>query len=216
LDKMLPFHVNLEQGTNWKGFQSMLLLGMEHIRLGYDHLLFLFLLLLSAPLSMVDRNWSHYLGHKESLKILIKIITAFTIGHSIALLFGTLGYNPFPTQWVEVTIAISITITAIHLMKPIIYNKELWIASGFGLIHGLAFSEVLIRLGLNNAQLAISLLGFNLGIELMQLLLVFIILPFILLLCNYQFKFYQSFRILIAIASIFISFYWIVDRVFLF
>ena len=209
---ILPFHVNLSEGSLWQGFKSMFRLGMSHIYEGTDHLLFLLVLLLSAPLLVENRRWTNYIGLKASLWKLLKIITAFTIGHSITLLLGTLSWIPFSSRWIEIMIAISILVSAIHAIFPIFYQKEIFVAAGFGLIHGLAFSDTLTALDLSKTQISLSILGFNLGIEAMQLLVMSSVLPFVLILSSQNSNIYKYFRIIFACLSIIAACAWILER----
>jgi lipid-A-disaccharide synthase-like uncharacterized protein len=102
--------------------------------------------------------------------------------------------------------------TAIHALKPIFYQKEIYIAAGFGLIHGLAFSDTLTPLKLDSMQMGLSILGFNIGIELMQLGIMAVILPSLLLLSQTQH--YDYFRILGAIIAAIAAIGWVFERVF--
>lgn len=122
--EVAPFKVNLEEGSNWKGFKRMVHLGIEHISEGTDHLLFLLVLLLSAPLIAESRNWVKSGSTKYSLIRILKIVTAFTIGHSITLFIGSLGWISPNTKWVEILIALSILLTAIHAIKPLFPKKR--------------------------------------------------------------------------------------------
>jgi hypothetical protein len=210
---ILPFTVNLAEGSIWKGFKSMVGLGMSHIWEGTDHLLFLLMLLLPAPLLVENRRWSRYIGLKESSIKLLRIITAFTLGHSLTLILGTLGLVPFSSRWIEIWIAVSILISAIHAIFPLFYKKETYIAAGFGLIHGLAFSNTLIDLSLSATQTGLSILGFNLGIELMQLLMMCAILPSLLVICSHSLSFYHNIRSIGAAAAIIAAFAWMLERI---
>lgn len=208
-----PFQVNCGTGSDWQGFVSIFNLGMSHIKEGTDHLLFLLVLLIPAPLLVINRRWASYIGTKKSLWKLLRIITAFTIGHSVTLLLGTIGWIPFSSQLIEIMIAFSILISAIHAIFPLFYNREAYIAAGFGLIHGLAFSDTLSNMPLTAAQMAWSILGFNLGIEIMQLFIMCLILPSFLVMCYFSSKNYQYFRIITAIISLIAAFAWLLERV---
>lgn len=177
-----PFPVQLGQASWWIGFQRMIALGAQHIREGTDHLLFLLVLLLPATLTMSGRHWGPYGGARYSLVRLAKIVSAFTLGHSATLLAGALHWFKLPQQPVEVLIACSILITAIHAMRPIFPGREAQVAAGFGLVHGLAFATVLADLKLSAGPMALSILGFNLGIELMQLFVIAMTVPWFILL----------------------------------
>ena len=210
-NQIFPLMINLENKGLWGGFKSMIGLGMKHISEGIDHLLFLLVLLLPAPLFVSDTQWGQYGGLKYSLIKLIKIITAFTVGHSLTLLLGTLGVIPFSSKIIEIGIAFSILISAIHALKPIFYQKEIYIAAGFGLIHGLAFSDTLTPLHLDTTQMGLSILGFNIGVELMQLGIMALILPSFILLS--QTKLYSPFRVFSAIVASIAAVAWIFERV---
>lgn len=209
-NKIYPLHISLEKGSTWKGFKSMVGLGMKHISEGTDHLLFLLVLLLSAPILSNGKKWIGKGSTKYSLIRIIRIATAFTIGHSITLIIGSFGLLNPNTKPVEIIIALSILVTSIHTIKPIFPNKEIYIASIFGLIHGLAFATILTNLNLETNKLILSLLGFNIGIELMQLLVIFIVMPWLLLISSYKtYKLVSFFGATIAgIASI----AWIIER----
>lgn len=205
-----PLEINLQQGSWFKGFNSMLALGMQHIKEGTDHLLFLIVLLLPATLLINGRRWGKFGGTKYSILRLLKIVTSFTIGHSITLLIGALGWLRLPAQPVEILIAFSILVSAIHAIKPIFPGKEMYVAAGFGLIHGLAFASVLANLKLNAGTMALSILGFNLGIEVMQLFVVLITIPWLILLS--QTPVYKYVRIGGAIISGIVAMAWIMER----
>jgi hypothetical protein len=206
-----PLEINLRQGSWLKGFKSMLALGMRHIKEGTDHLLFLIVLLLPSMLLAYKKRWGGFGGVKYSLKNLLKIVTAFTIGHSFTLLLGALGWLSLPAQPVEILIAVSILVSAIHAIYPIFPGKETMVAAGFGLIHGLAFASVLSNLNLGLRTLALSILGFNLGIELMQLFIILLIVPWLILLSRTPF--YKWFRIGAAILADIAALGWITQRI---
>lgn len=199
-----PYTISLEKGSSWDGFRGMFALGISHIQEGTDHLLFIITLLLPACLLVENKKWTVYRGLKSSILKLLKIITAFTIGHSITLAIGAFGFVGIPIQWIEVTIAFSILVSAIHAIWPLFYSKEFWVAVGFGLIHGLAFSETLQNLHLLKSDLLLSLLGFNLGIECMQIGIVFIVIPsFLLMSQTIYFKYVKnSLAVLVSLAAI--------------
>ncbi len=210
-NQILPMHVSLEKGNYWKGFRRMFSLGMSHIAEGTDHLLFVLVLLLPAPLLAHKQKWTIFGGTRYALIRLFKIITAFTIGHSLTLLVGALGFVRLPTQPVEILIAFSILISALHAVKPIFYGREIWIASGFGLIHGLAFAGIVGKFDLEPTRLLLSILGFNLGIEWMQCLVVLLFMPAFLMLS--PFPTYLWIRLGGALFTFVAAAAWIVERV---
>jgi HupE / UreJ protein len=211
---ILPFNVTRAEGSWWQGFKGMVNMGVHHIAEGTDHLMFLLTLLLPAPLLLSQRSskkWGTYGGLRYCLNRLLKITIAFTIGHSITLILGTIGWVRFPSQPIEVLIALSIFISAIHALRPIFPQKEIYIALGFGFIHGLAFAGTLSDLNLSSGQMAISILGFNIGIELMQLFIVVITVPWLIILSQQE-KIYTPVRLVFALLAVIISLAWIIER----
>lgn len=180
--RIFPMQVNLEKGSWWAGFKSMVGLGLQHIREGTDHLLFLLVLLLPATLLVNGKRWGGFGGTRYSIIKLVKTTTAFTLGHSFTLLLGALQWVQLPPQPVEVLIAVSILVSAIHAVRPVFPGKEGWVAGGFGLVHGLAFATVLSDLHLGAGPMALSILGFNIGIELMQLFVILLVIPWTIIL----------------------------------
>lgn len=206
-----PFIVDRKDGSIWRGFKSMVNLGMQHIADGTDHLLFLLVLLLPAPLLYKNKHWGKFGGTKYSLIRLLKVATAFTIGHSITLLAGALGWMRLPNQPVEIMIAISILITAIHAIRPIFLGREIYLAAAFGLVHGLAFASTLANLNLEASRMALSILGFNIGIELMQVFVIVLTVPWLILLS--QTTFYKGVRISGAALAGIAALAWITERI---
>ena len=189
-----PFLViDRSQGSWGRGFAALFGLGARHIAEGTDHLLFLLALLLPAPLIAAGGRWGGYAGGRAALRRIVKITSAFTVGHSLTLLLGAVGWVRLPGTFIESAIAVSIFISASHALVPIFRGKEIFIAGGFGLVHGLAFSETLTGFGFDPITLASSVLAFNLGIEAVQILVIVITMPWLLLLA--QTPVYSSFRI---------------------
>lgn len=188
LFRYLVYSVDIHRtgGSFWRGFGSVLTLGVQHIAGGFDHLLFLFVLLLPAPLLPAGKHWGAFRGLRGSFVQLLKIVTAFTLGHSLTLLVGGMGWLRLPQRPVEILIAVSILVSAIHALRPIFAGKEPWVAGGFGLVHGLAFSTSIAQLGFSTWSLMMTILGFNLGIELMQLAIVVMVVPLLILLSRSQ------------------------------
>lgn len=178
-------------GSWWQGLRSLFSLGMRHIAEGPDHLLFLLALLLPAPLIARAGRWedgkdkdsgkSGSKGIGASIRTIVSVVTGFTLGHSISLALGAAGWVDVPTRLVELLIAVSILVSCAHAWRPLFAGKEVWIASAFGLVHGLAFAEVLAGLDFDTTTLVLSLVGFNLGIEAMQLMVIAATLPLMLL-----------------------------------
>jgi hypothetical protein len=151
--------------------------GVWHIWTGYDHLLFLSALLLPAVLRRRAGRWEAVAGFGAAFRDVLKIVTAFTLAHSVTLSLAVLGYIALPSRLVESAIALSVVAAALNNVLPLI-EKRLWlVAFGFGLIHGLGFASVLAELGLPKDALALSLVSFNLGVEAGQMAVVAALLP---------------------------------------
>lgn len=189
---------------------SLFHLGMRHIAEGTDHLLFLLVLLLPAPLLVSGARWGTPISVRQSLLRILGIVTAFTIGHSITVALAVLGAIHVPSRPVEVMVAVSILVSAVHAFRPIFPGKEALIAGFFGLIHGLAFAATLDRLGLGRWERVAGILAFNLGIETMQMIIVAAVLPSLLLLSRTSV--YRVLRISGAAVCGAASLGWVVER----
>ncbi|MBK3580594.1 HupE/UreJ family protein [Streptomyces sp. MBT65] len=209
--KVPPLTVDLGKGSAWRGFVAMLELGGNHILTGTDHLLFLLILLLPAPLLAAGGRWNGGLaGPRAALARIGRITLAFTIGHSVALAATALTRFEIPGRPVEAFIAASILVGAIHAIRPLFPGKEALVAGVFGLGHGMAFSFVLAEMHLSTTQLATSLLAFNLGIELVQLLLVCLALPSLLVLARLRVQ--PALRVTGALITATAAIGWLTDR----
>jgi len=206
-----PLEVNLDAGSWWQGMGHMVMLGVQHIKEGTDHLLFLLVLLLSAPLTPATRAWGGYGGLRYSVSNILRVVTAFTIGHSLTLLVGALGWIHLPGQLVEILIAFSILVSAVHAFRPIFPGKEIFLAAGFGLIHGLAFADTLANLNLDGGYMALSILGFNTGIELMQLVVIACVMPWLMMLS--RFPVYTGVRIGGSVLAGIAAIGWMAERI---
>jgi HupE / UreJ protein len=196
----------------FSGFAAAFRLGVRHIAEGTDHLLFLLVLLLPAPLLASASVWNRRATVRVSLVHILGIVTAFTLGHSFTLALSAFGLVTLPSRLVEVLIAVSILVSAIHALRPIFPGREAAIAAFFGLIHGLAFASALNALGFGGWYRLVSLLGFNVGIETMQLAVVAAVLPSLLLLSRT--RGYSGFRITGAAFAVIASIAWITERLF--
>jgi hydrogenase/urease accessory protein HupE len=148
-----------------RGMASFLLLGVHHILSGWDHLLFLLALMLRGG----------------SLLALLKIVTAFTLAHSVTLGMAVLGLVTVPERLVESVIAASIAYVALENLLLRGAPSRRWLVSfGFGLVHGFGFAAALDPLELPRAGLAMALLTFNLGVEVGQAAVILVALPVLL------------------------------------
>ncbi len=151
--------------------------GVWHIWIGFDHILFLLSLLLPAVLVWRKPRWEAAGSFKQSFWEVAKIVTAFTVAHSITLSLATLGLVSLPTRWVESAIAASVVLAALNNVWPVFQGRRWLVAFCFGLIHGFGFASVLGDLGLPQGALLLALVGFNVGVECGQLAIVAVFLP---------------------------------------
>lgn len=187
--------------------------GVWHIWIGFDHLLFLFSLLLPAVLTRASGRWEPVDSPRTVFKGVLILITSFTVAHSLTLSAAVLGWISLPSRWVESVIALSVVLAAANNLWPVI-DRRLWLfAFGFGLVHGFGFANVLMDLQLPASALALSLLGFNVGVELGQLACVAVFLPLAYLLRGT----YLYSKIVLPAGSaltIGLATVWLVERVF--
>jgi len=212
--KILPLQVTFTSLQWQENAWRMLQLGIQHIAVGTDHLMFLLLLLLTAPMQQKSKRvWGIHGSTAYSIRRLLYMVTAFTLGHSLTLLTGALGWQPIASKWIEVAIALSILVSAIHAWRPIFFGKEAWIAAGFGLVHGMAFSGTLLHLQLPMWQLILSVAAFNIGIELMQLAVVLLTTPWLLMISKHNAAAYNYLKTLLACLAALAALGWIAERI---
>lgn len=209
----LPFKAwtDVVGGMSALGLPALFQLGIRHIAEGTDHLLFLLVLLLPAPLLVVGSRWGQSTDVRSSLLRILRIVTAFTIGHSITLALAAFGIVHVPSRPIEVLIAVSILISAVHALRPIFPGKEAGVAVFFGLIHGLAFASTLSQLGLGRWERLAGILAFNLGIETMQIAIVAATLPSLLLMSRT--RAYPFLRVCGSAFAAAASVGWMVERI---
>lgn len=161
----------------WRTFITYVGQGVWHIGIGIDHILFLVALLLPAVLWREGGRWVPAGTFGAAFWDVLKIVTAFTVAHSITLTLATLGWVSLPSRPVEAAIAASVVLAAANNVWPLVGGRRWVVAFVFGLVHGFGFAGALAELGLPQGALALSLLGFNIGVELGQLVIVVIFLP---------------------------------------
>lgn len=208
-DFIPDFPVDLTPGDQWNGIKRFLMLGAEHILTGFDHLLFLLMLLLVAPLLAIGTSWTSFDSNRATLRKIIRTVTAFTIGHSMTLLLVALYSGEQLTRPVEVMIAVSIFVSAIHVLRPLFPGREMIIALIFGLVHGMAFGNSLASLGLDTSTRVLAVLTFNIGIEITQLAVIAVIIPILLLMRGRSYRFI---RIPGGLFGCIASMIWIIER----
>ncbi len=221
--------LSLSDRSIWKGFVALVKLGVWHIWIGLDHILFIVALILPAVVrrrdSVVDKSmvatnvsagyskaWWPVAQFGPAFWYIIKIITFFTIAHSITLALAALEVINLSSRFVESTIAISIALAAIHNIVPIFKSKEWVIAFLFGLFHGFGFASVLGEKGLSGDFMVLSLLGFNVGVEVGQVLIICMVFPFLFFLR--KLNIYPKIVTYGSVGLILISIYWFIERAF--
>ena len=167
----------LSAPNRWAQFVDYIREGVWHIWIGFDHILFLLSLLLPAVLLWQGRRWRAVERFRNAAVDVLKIVTAFTVAHSITLTLATLGVVQLPTRWVESAIAASVVLAALNNVWPLFRGRRWTVAFVFGLIHGFGFASVLADLGLPRDALVLALVGFNVGVELGQLAIVALFMP---------------------------------------
>ncbi|ULQ45558.1 HupE/UreJ family protein [Flagellatimonas centrodinii] len=165
-----------------RAFRQYFREGLFHIAIGLDHLLFLAGLLLPAVVWRQAGGWVAAPRARDALVDVLRIITAFTAAHALALTLASLGVLTLPTRLTEAAVAATIVFAAINNLWPMV-RRRLWVvAFGFGLIHGAGYASVLTDLGVSSTTLALALLGFNLGVEGMQVAAAAVFVPLAFLL----------------------------------
>jgi len=193
------------------GFGSLYVEGIRHILSGYDHLLFLTVLLMLSLLVSDAGRWNSRQGDfKGVLWRVFSIITAFTLAHSLSLIIGSFNLISLSERLIETAVALSIVASALHLYRPILRHYELALTFLFGLIHGFAFSQTLQHVGLGISEKAVAILGFNLGIESMQIATALLILPLLWYLSRYHY--FERLRVATAAAVGLLATLWCIER----
>ncbi|MRH99221.1 hypothetical protein GH721_01635 [Kriegella sp. EG-1] len=225
--------LSLTDTSVWKGFVAMIQQGVWHIWIGLDHILFLLALILPSVVrrwsdpritnkkkvdyvikksGIITWDWFPVERFKPAFLYIVKVVTFFTLAHTITLSLASLEIINLPSRFVESVIALSIGLAAYHNIRPIFKGKDWVIAFVFGLFHGFGFASVLADLGLTSEYLTFSLLGFNLGVEIGQLVIILLIFPVLYFLR--RLKVYPKILVYGSIVLIIISLYWFIERAF--
>jgi len=167
----------IDQPMRWQVFKEYLSTGVWHIWSGIDHLLFLVSLLLPAVLLRTGKQWQPAPLAKPAFINIVKVVSAFTVAHSITLSLAAFDVIRVPSRLTESVIAASIIVAALNNLYPQVTEGRWRIAFLFGLLHGFGFASVLTDMGLPNGARLLSLLAFNLGVEAGQLAVVFAVMP---------------------------------------
>lgn len=179
--------------------------GVWHIWIGFDHVLFVLCLLL--PSVVGARRFPPVFWD------VLRVVTAFTVAHSVTLALAALSVIELPSRFVESAIALSVVLAALNNLWPVVRGRRWLVAFGFGLIHGFGFASVLADLGLPRDALVLALLGFNAGVEGGQLAIVLAFLPLAYALRNgwaYRRVIFAGGSAAIALVAAL----WLVERVF--
>ncbi|KEO81122.1 HupE/UreJ family protein [Tumebacillus flagellatus] len=160
-------HLAMEAGVElsfWSTLGQFVVMGVEHILTGYDHLAFLLTLIILGG----------------TFKNILKIVTSFTVAHSVTLILSAMNIVALPTRLIESLVAV--TILYVALENQFIKNTNYrWVLTGFfGLVHGFAFAGALAETQVPKNHFLEALLTFNIGVEIGQLLVVIVLLPIIL------------------------------------
>ncbi|HLK71793.1 MAG TPA: HupE/UreJ family protein [Steroidobacteraceae bacterium] len=168
--------LDINRPDRWRQFKSFVIDGIWHIWTGPDHLLFILSLLLPSVLICRRRprtpfdagDWQPAERFWPATIELIKVISGFTVSHSVTLSLSVLGFVDLPSRLVESGIALSVMVAAFNNIYPMVTRRAWVVAFAFGFIHGLGFASALAGLRLPAAAMALSLGGFNVGVELGQ------------------------------------------------
>jgi hypothetical protein len=197
----------------WETLRQYVVEGIWHIWIGFDHILFLVALLLPAVLVRRAQAWTPTSSLRAAALDVLKVVTAFTLAHSITLSLAVLGFVSLPSRLVESVIAASVVVAALNNLRGTIDRKRWVMAFVFGLVHGFGFASVLADLGLPQGALALALVGFNLGVEVGQIAIVAAFLPVAFLLRTTSFYRIGVLRFG-SLAVALVATWWFVQRAF--
>jgi hypothetical protein len=182
--------------------------GVHHIAQGYDHLAFLFALLLP---SVLRKKSEQLLTLKQCLVAILKVVTAFTLAHSITLALAAFDVVTPNLPRVELLIALSVALAALVNLLQLEHQARWPLAFSLGLLHGFGFVSALNELGTSGTGRAVALFGFNMGVELGQLVIVSLFVPVAFYLR--ETKLYQVGFLKIGSAAILgLGLFWVVQR----
>lgn len=204
--------IKLDEPKEAGTFSTFFKEGVWHIWIGFDHILFLLALLLPAVLERKEGQWAPVQNLKPAFINVLKVVTAFTVAHSITLGLAAGEMVRLPSRFVESAIAASVILAAANNIRPFFQGKGWLVAFCFGIIHGFGFASALGELNTQVSSLLTMLVGFNLGVEAGQMAIVAIFLPL-----AFSFRESKGYRrgvlafgscLIILVASI-----WLIERV---
>lgn len=207
----LDFHA--AQTERGRVFAQYFREGLRHVWRGLDHLLFLAGLFLPAVLVRRRDGWQPVARLRTAVWDSARLVTAFTLAHATTLTLAATGLFVPPSRLVESLVAASVAFAGLNNWRPMVERRLIWLAAGFGLVHGAAVAGALVELGLPPGARAWALLAFNLGVEAAQLTVLALVLP-----PSYALRhspLYRRAMVLPGSALIaLIGLYWLVDRAF--
>ena len=200
------YQLKLDASPKELDFQNFIIEGVWHIWEGIDHILFLLMLLLP---SVLLRN-----SFRDTLFDVLKIVTAFTLSHSLTLSLSMFGFLRPPEQTIETLIALSVLFTALNNIYPLLSFKKEWLlAFLFGFIHGFGFANAMQEMELSNSNFVGGVFGFNIGVEIGQIVIVALLLPML-----YALSSKRTYRALlmpaISLVVAAIALFWALERAF--
>ena len=188
--------VSAETKSQWEQVRQFIFLGGEHIFIGYDHILFLLALIVVGG----------------RLLNLVKIVTSFTVAHSITLCVAGLGlFSPMP-RWIEIGIALSIIYVGLENFWIKRIDRRWILTFIFGLVHGFGFANVLREVGLPTKGLVFYLLSFNIGVEIGQVAIVALIFPLVAWLGRQPYQ--RTVVLVVSVLVVLFGLGWLIERIF--
>ena len=191
-------------------FISLVYEGVWHIFIGIDHILFLVATLLTVNLVREQKQWQKEPSASRVIKHTVILVSAFTLAHSITLTATALNFIALDSRLVELGIAISVLLTALNNIYPLIVRLGI-ITFAFGLLHGMGFASVFADLNAQSNNLVLSVAAFNIGVEVGQLAIVAVLLPLLLWLRHYTFYAKTLMPLLSSVIAI-IAINWTIQR----
>ncbi|WP_338454973.1 HupE/UreJ family protein [uncultured Alteromonas sp.] len=191
-------------------FISLVYEGVWHIFIGIDHILFLVATLLTVNLVREHKQWQKEPSTSRILKHTVILVSAFTLAHSITLTATALNFIALDSRLVELGIAISVLLTALNNIYPLIVRLGI-ITFAFGLLHGMGFASVFADLNAQSNNLVLSVAAFNIGVEVGQLAIVAVLLPLLLWLRHFAFYAKTLMPLLSSVIAI-IAINWTIQR----
>ncbi len=192
----------------WAAFTA----GVHHISIGWDHLCFLFALLLPSVLRREGNAWAPRDTFKQAFIDITRVVTAFTVAHSVTLALSAFRVVTPNAQLVEVAIAASVALAAANNLFPVIRDARWTLAFALGLLHGFGFVSAIDDLGASDTTRALSVLFFNLGVEAGQLTIVALVVPIL-----WKLRVSNRYRVLLfplgSAVILGLALYWTVTRI---